>query len=177
MAAGTAYARSDRRAGCDSASLFTATSIDTAISDYGFVFLHGYVKVNASNGATINNTQDVSLAGTHLQPPPLGAGALANATGNIGVNIAAGPGNVQNNSLAVSATADGKSSSKKPDGKIVASDQNCQTAASTVRGTFMGSVAIGAGALAGAGGNIGVNIAVGAGNLRCNGLAIASVSH
>jgi hypothetical protein len=60
---------------------------------------------------------------------------------------------------------------------VVASDQNCQTAEAAVNGQFTGSSLLGAGALAGATGNIGVNIASGVGNLQHNGLAVASVSH
>jgi hypothetical protein len=116
----------------------------------------------------------------------IGDGALAGATGNVGVNVASGLGNIQNNSLAVSATTDSSNGngddhhSKKGSGQggeVIASDQNCQIAESTVKGTFMGTASLGAGALAGASGNIGLNIAVGGGNLQHNGLAIASVSH
>ena len=60
---------------------------------------------------------------------------------------------------------------------MIASDQNCQTAGASVNGQFTGSSLLGGGALAGATGNIGVNIASGVGNLQHNGLAVASVSH
>lgn len=110
----------------------------------------------------------------------VGDGALAGATGNVGVNVASGLGNVQNNSLALSATKYTPSSRdrdhKSNGGEVIASDQNCQTADATVMGGFTGSASLGAGALVGATGNIGVNIASGAGNLQHNGLAIASVS-
>jgi hypothetical protein len=65
---------------------------------------------------------------------------------------------------------------QKGGGEVIASDQNCQTADAEVKGTFMGSATLGANALFGATGNIGVNIASGAGNLQHNGLAIASVN-
>jgi hypothetical protein len=115
----------------------------------------------------------------------VGANALANATGNIGVNVASGVGNVQNNSLAASATTDsssggmgwGNDKGGMQGGEVIASDQNCQTADAGVNGQFTGSAILGAGALNHADGNIGVNIASGVGNLQHNGLAIASVSH
>ena len=116
----------------------------------------------------------------------VGAGALAGATGNVGVNVASGAGNVQNNSLSASATTDSGTNGGKgwsrggksgDGGEVIASDQNCQTADAAVSGQFTGSSLLGAGALAGATGNIGVNIASGVGNLQHNGLAVASVSH
>jgi hypothetical protein len=116
----------------------------------------------------------------------VGSDVLKGATGNIGVNVASGVGNVQNNSLAASATTDSSSSSMggwdhskggKDGGEVIASDQNCQTADAGVNGTFTGSAMLGAGALSNASGNIGVNIASGVGNLQHNGLAVASVSH
>lgn len=102
----------------------------------------------------------------------VGDGALAGATGNVGVNVTSGLGNVQNNSLALSSTT----VSSGGGGEVIATDQNCQTADAKVTGGFMGSASLGMGALAGATGNIGVNIASGAGNLQHNGLAIAAVN-
>ena len=103
----------------------------------------------------------------------VGDNALQNATGNVGVNVASGLGNVQNNSLAlVSSTPSGKHSQG---GAVVATDDSTQVAGGQVYGTFNGAATLGSGALNGATGNIGVNIAAGGGNLQHNGLAVASV--
>lgn len=103
----------------------------------------------------------------------VGDNALQNATGNVGVNVSSGLGNVQNNSLAlVSSTPTGKHSQG---GAVVATDDSTQVAGGQVYGTFNGSSTLGSGALNGATGNIGVNIASGGGNLQHNGLAVASV--
>jgi hypothetical protein len=59
---------------------------------------------------------------------------------------------------------------------MVATDDNSQTAGMTVTGQFQGTAMLGSNALANASGNIGVNIAGGAGNLQHNGLAIAALN-
>jgi hypothetical protein len=151
-----------------------AQSNDAALSnmDVGPVFGSAQIySTQASSGkATVGDFNFVSAVGTD---------ALAGATGNIGVNVASGVGNVQNNSLAASATTGSTSNWMRGGGnggEVIASDQNCQTADAMVNGQFTGSSSLGAGALANASGNIGVNIASGVGNLHHNGLAVASVS-
>jgi hypothetical protein len=59
---------------------------------------------------------------------------------------------------------------------MVATDDNAQSASLAVQGQFQGTAMLGANTLAGASGNIGVNIAGGAGNLQHNGLAIAALN-
>jgi hypothetical protein len=152
-----------------------AQSNDAALSnmDVGPVFGSAQIySTQASSGsATVGDFNFVAS---------VGANALANATGNIGVNVASGAGNVQNNSLAASATTDSSTAGRHggmQGGEVIASDQNCQTAAAGVTGEFTGSAMLGSGALNHADGNIGVNIASGVGNLQHNGLAVASVSH
>ena len=156
-----------------------AQSNDAALSnmDVGPVFGSSQIySTQASSGkATIGDFNFIAAVGT---------GALAGATGNVGVNVASGAGNVQNNSLSASATTDSTPSGKGwshgssgDGGEVIASDQNCQTASASVNGEFTGSSLLGNGALVAATGNIGVNIASGVGNLQHNGLAVASVSH
>ena len=145
-----------------------AQSNNAALSsiDSGNVFGNAQVfsSQTSTGGGTINN---FNLAAT------VGDGALAGATGNVGVNVASGLGNVQNNSLAlVSSTPAGQSSAK---GALVATDDSTQWAGGTVSGSFNSAAMLGAGALNGATGNIGVNIASGGGNLQHNGLAVASI--
>ncbi|MFP3561905.1 hypothetical protein SB861_66620, partial [Paraburkholderia sp. SIMBA_049] len=81
--------------------------------------------------------------------------------GNVGVNVASGIGNVQNNSLAGAVTTTTPANALTT--AMVATDDNSQSAAMTVKGRFQGTAMLGAGALYGATGNIGVNIAGGAG--------------
>lgn len=161
-----------------------ATGVDNAQSnnaalsnmDVGPVFGTAQIySTQASSGkAKVGDFNFISAVGTD---------ALAGAQGNIGVNVASGVGNVQNNSLAASATTTsgnshmgGWSHGSSDGGEVIASDQNCQAADAAVSGQFTGSATLGNGALMNANGNIGVNIASGVGNLQHNGLAVASVS-
>ena len=103
----------------------------------------------------------------------VGDGALAGASGNIGVNVAAGVGNAQSNALAASSTTDGTVA-------YATSDSNQDADGNNILQDFFPTLNLTAsldgGALNGASGNIGVNIAAGVGNLQHNSLAIASVS-
>ncbi|MGH8781539.1 hypothetical protein [Paraburkholderia sp.] len=134
--------------------------------DAGDVFGNAQVFNNQSSSgmAKINNF-NVNAS--------LGDNSLQSASGNVGVNIASGIGNVQNNSLAASTST---VSSHHADGAMVATDDSSQQANLSFMGTFEGTATLGAGALSGAKGNIGVNIAGGAGNVQHNGLAIASMN-
>ncbi|MGF6900587.1 hypothetical protein [Paraburkholderia sp. GAS348] len=189
------------------------TTMSAGIGDTALDTANGNIGVNIASGVDNAQSNDAALSNMDVGPvfgsaqifstqssggsakvgdfnfvASVGAGALAHATGNIGVNVASGVGNVQNNSLAASATTDSASSSSgmgwehdrgssTQGGEVIASDQNVQTADAGVSGQFTGSSMLGMGALANANGNIGVNIASGAGNLQHNGLAVASVSH
>jgi hypothetical protein len=68
MAASSAYA--ECTAGCDPAELFTATNIYTDIGEFGFITLRGKVNVSSSDGATVNNTQNVNVGGVDMKTPP-----------------------------------------------------------------------------------------------------------
>ncbi|AVF40476.1 hypothetical protein [Pandoraea apista] len=97
----------------------------------------------------------------------LGSGALANANGNIGVNVAAGADNAQANNVAIA------SLNAQP---VYASAQvfaNQSSKGSASISQFYVNSSVGDGALAGATGNVGVNVASGVGNVQQNGLAAA----
>jgi hypothetical protein len=131
---------------------------------------------NVFGNAQIFNTQsssgDASVKNFKLDAS-IGSNVLEGATGNIGVNVASGVGNAQNNSLAAATTT----AKKAPyDTALVATDQNDQTAGVNFNGQFGGTASMAGNALAGASGNIGVNIAGGVGNVQHNGLAIASLT-
>ncbi|WP_133647920.1 hypothetical protein [Paraburkholderia flava] len=134
--------------------------------DAGNVFGNAQVFNNqASSGLANVNNFNLNAS--------VGDNSLQGASGNVGVNIASGVGNVQNNSLAASTST---VSNHHSDGAMVATDDSTQQANLAFIGTFEGTASLGAGALSGAKGNIGVNIAGGAGNVQHNGLAIASMS-
>ncbi|HEV3423696.1 MAG TPA: hypothetical protein VG105_07925 [Paraburkholderia sp.] len=89
----------------------------------------------------------------------VGADVLRDATGNIGVNLAAGALNVQSNQIALvsSPAAD------------INTFQDAHAAASI---TGSSTAKLGAGALSHASGNIGLNIVSGVGNVQSNALII-----
>ena len=150
-----------------------ASGIDNAQSnnaslasiDVGKTF--GNAQVFSSQGSSGSGTIDnFNLAAT------VGDNALSGAKGNVGVNVASGLGNAQNNSLALVSSTPSSASG----GALVATDDSSQSAGASIGGSFNGTASLGNGALSGATGNIGVNIAAGGGNLQHNGLAVASIT-
>lgn len=96
---------------------------------------------------------------------------LRDASGNIGLNVAAGAGNAQTNALAASVNSSGSLAKASADSEQL-SVFNVVLALQDLDNT----ATIDSNALRGAVGNIGVNIASGAGNAQHNGLAIAVAS-
>ncbi|HVW49440.1 MAG TPA: hypothetical protein VHC91_03420 [Trinickia sp.] len=147
-----------------------AQSNDASLAsvDTGNVFGNAQIFNSQASGGTaqVNN---------FMLNASLGDNSLSNVSGNLGVNIAAGVANVQNNSLAAS-TTNVKHGDSRRDVAMIATDDNCQVAALSFEGSISGTASIGAGALRNSTGNIGVNIAGGAGNLQHNGLAIAATN-
>ncbi|MFP6562078.1 hypothetical protein WJ542_27825 [Paraburkholderia sp. B3] len=90
----------------------------------------------------------------------VGTDALRSASGNIGVNLAAGALNAQANQIALVTT---------PQAKIV-TQQNVHAVARMTGGSAVAELS--AGALAATSGNIGINIAAGAGNAQLNGMVV-----
>ena len=97
--------------------------------------------------------------------------ALAGAKGNIGVNVVAGVGNAQSNAMAASVNSSGTIA------KAASDSEQTSLSNELLAGRDLDTFAVlGGNALAGAQGNIGVNVAAGVGNAQHNGLAIASAS-
>ncbi|WP_156954385.1 hypothetical protein [Paraburkholderia acidipaludis] len=90
----------------------------------------------------------------------VGTDVLRGASGNIGVNLAAGALNAQANQIALVTTHQAE----------IVTQQNVHAIARMTGGSAVAE--LGAGALAAASGNIGVNIAAGAGNAQSNGLVV-----
>ncbi|MEM5382421.1 hypothetical protein VSR68_02270 [Paraburkholderia phymatum] len=145
-----------------------AQSNDAALAsvDAGNVFGNAQVFNNQSSGgrANINNFKVNASVGDN---------SLQYASGNVGVNVASGISNVQNNSMAASTSTVSRNHASAA---MVATDESSQSAGVSFHGSFEGTAMLGAGALSHATGNIGVNIAGGAGNVQHNGLAIASMN-
>ncbi len=99
--------------------------------------------------------------------------ALSDASGNIGVNVAAGVGNVQGNAMAASVNSSGRYALASADSDQIADSNTWGTSTFAPHDLF---AVLGGNALSDASGNIGVNVSAGVGNLQHNGLAIASAS-
>lgn len=97
--------------------------------------------------------------------------ALRDASGNIGVNVAAGVGNVQGNAMAASVNSSGRYALASADSDQIADSNTWGTATFAAHDLF---AILSGNALSGATGNIGVNVTAGVGNLQHNGLAIAA---
>ncbi|RDK04413.1 hypothetical protein [Paraburkholderia lacunae] len=110
--------------------------------------------------AKLSNLQDTGgSAKLGASAATLGMDALRGASGNIGVNLAAGALNAQANQIALIDTPKAE----------IATQQSVHTIAQL---TGSSTAELGAGALAGMSGNIGVNIASGVGNAQFNGLVV-----
>ena len=144
-----------------------ANNVALASVDVGNVFGNAQI-FNAQQGSGTARINNYNLNAS------VGDNSLSSVTGNVGVNVASGVGNIQNNSLAgaVTTTSPGYALTTA----MVATDNNTQSANMVVTGAFQGTASLGANTLNGASGNIGVNIAGGAGNLQHNGLAIAALN-
>lgn len=160
----------------DDAVIESTTRISNDISVKGKVKVKGEIRVEAESAATVD--QDQAALGNYSSgdgdhDARMNGSALAGAQGNIGANVAAGVGNIQANNAALSAV-DGK--------KVFASAMtfNSQgTAFNRADGGYevdgYHSATLDGDALAGAKGNIGVNVAGGVGNAQSNAMA-ASVN-
>ncbi|VVE01715.1 hypothetical protein PIN31009_02171 [Pandoraea iniqua] len=159
---------------------------------------NGNIGVNVAAGADNAQANNVAIASLNAQPvyasaqvfanqsskgsaslsqfyvtSSVGDGALAGATGNVGVNVASGIGNVQQNGLAA-AVSQGATGWYKG-GAANSTAQTDQKAGMKASGDFIANASLGAGALAWASGNIGVNVASGIGNVQSNSLAISAI--
>lgn len=135
------------------------------------VFSRQSASGNTVGGTGVQTTNTATMADAMLQ----------GATGNVGVNIAAGAGNLQSNALAASVNAGNGAGNGTPVGVIAkATASNSQsTSGNSLSDCGCGpanNAAMNGFALAGARGNIGVNIGAGAGNAQSNGLAISNAT-
>ncbi|WP_308390021.1 hypothetical protein [Acidithiobacillus sp. AMEEHan] len=127
---------------------------------------------DASAGATqmslYNTTSDTGVQDSAT----VDGNAAANASGNIAINVAAGAQNQQENGLAMASIA----SAKAMGNASAPVEQVAYYNGGTTSGSMYNSNVSG-NALAGASGNLGLNVATGNGNQQVNTLAIASVTH
>ena len=119
------------------------------------------------NGATDNGSADNQL----FYDASVSDNVLASASGNIGLNVAAGVGNAQSNALAASVNSSGTIAKASAD-----SEQFTIFNELLANCDLDNTASLSGAALSSAVGNIGVNIAAGVGNAQHNGLSIATAS-
>ena len=128
---------------------------------YGTIF-------NDPSAPSATNTHTAELENTHIDNTVSVSNGLADgADGNIGVNAAAGAFNLQKNALVI-ATVTGGQLAEAAAGTMQDLEENVSTVEDVTNNLEIGA------ALVGASGNIGVNLAVGVGNLQLNTLTIAN---
>lgn len=161
----------------DDARISSDTYLKNRVTVKGDPTVYGRIRVNAESKAIVD--QDQTTCGNQSygdgdNTASASNRAMSNASGNLGLNIAAGVVNAQTNDTALAAI-DGEN--------IFAAAQVFNSQTTLVNGNVDGGrsdsvhndASIGDNVLAGASGNIGVNIGAGVGNAQSNGMA-ASVN-
>lgn len=131
--------------------------------DSSFVFGSSSSSVGVGQLNANNETTNIAVQ----NKARIGDNAFLGASGNIGVNVAAGTGNGQKNTMAASVTSLGNVSasilSAQGSGGNMIRNEGCNENVASIGGS----------AFSGASGNIGVNITSGTGNLQSNSLSMA----
>lgn len=140
-----------------------ATAMVAADADSQALF--GATRLSATQESAGRATWN-AWSGTTLAA--VGADALSRVSGNVGVNVAAGALNVQANQIALVSGPQVEVDTKQQTEAAMRLEQTASKSAAFAAFT----ASLGAGALAGASGNIGVNVAAGVGNVQVNLLAV-----
>ncbi len=151
-----------------------SVTFDQNVAIRGGAKVFGYIPVNSSATAVVDDKQinhdNNVLNQHHHNNANVNGAAMSGARGNIGVNVAAGDNNMQDNAAAISAA----------DARFVfgASDAEVFVNQDSIRNTVINSgnvnnASVNGNAFMGAAGNIGVNVAAGNSNLQKNNAAIA----
>lgn len=149
-------------------------SISKDIMINGQIEVMGRVPVSALTSALVDDKQmnyDNHVDNNHhVNDAIVDGNALRDASGNIGLNIAAGDNNLQDNAAAIAA-ADAYFVFGAADAAITVNQDTLNN--HVMNNGNMNTASLGGAALMGASGNIGVNIAAGNSNLQKNNLAAA----
>jgi hypothetical protein len=167
----------------DADALSQATLDDKQIIDGNSVEFEDYQNTQADNlGIESEPEVGTSLAhaATYTNTVSAGGDTLANASGNIGLNMAAGDYNLQENAAVISSAESLDGSGAAEAGSFSLQnlyDNGFNDSSFDLQNTeITNTVSIGGGLANGADGNIGVNGAAGAFNIQKNALVIATVT-
>ncbi|MEI6860196.1 MAG: hypothetical protein V5788_10600 [Shewanella sp.] len=158
-------------------TLTKTVTVDKDLTYRGIVRIGGLIRVDGLGMAVVENMQDSSGNMTdnsnHDNEGSIGNEAFSGATGNIGVNVAAGDNNVQANSAAL-ASIDADFAFGSGDAEIFSQQSSMDNLVFNYGSTNTSSIS--GAAFAGAAGNIGVNVASGNNNVQANNMALSSYS-
>ncbi|MDR8525197.1 hypothetical protein [Shewanella fidelis] len=158
-----------------SVSLTKEVKVKKDLEYKGTVKISGDITANGLGMAVVDNVQASggNLIGNHYleNDASIGDAAFGNASGNIGVNQAAGDFNVQGNSAAL-ASIDASFAFGSGDAEIFSSQRGTFTGTNNYAST--NTATIDGEAFMGASGNIGVNIAAGGNNVQANNMAASA---
>lgn len=168
----------------DGAQIQKKVKVSLESNTYGDTYIGGYIGVDRLGMAVVDDKQSSTGNETYNEAfsntSDMGDGALRNASGNIGVNVSAGDNNVQGNSAALAATDAGFVFGSEGQGEYYSHGSSADAEIFVHQTTYYNwtdnhaqrnRASMGSGALQGASGNIGVNIASGNNNVQKNALA------
>jgi hypothetical protein len=158
----------------DDAILYNVSVTGDAVLTGGIVGVDGHVDVRSRSSAVVDQNQDTTYnwsLGEGDQAADFNGSAMEGASGNIGVNVSAGVGNAQSNDAALSAVDGNRVFASA---QTFSSQYSLMNEGSAWTDSFYSAV-MEDDALAGASGNIGVNVGAGVGNAQSNAMA-ASVN-
>ena len=158
-----------------SVSLTKEVSVKKDLEYKGTVKIDGNIRADGLGMAVVDNVQASGgnlIGNDYLEnDASIGDAAFGNASGNIGVNQAAGDFNVQGNSAAL-ASIDASFAFGSGDAEIFSSQRGTFTGTDSYAST--NTATIDGDAFKGASGNIGVNIAAGGNNVQANNMAASA---
>lgn len=160
-------------------SLIKESDVSKDMSLSGLVSITGSIEVSESAMATVDNKQvlnDNEVDGGDLlqNQVSVGEGVLAGASGKIGLNVAAGDNNAQDNASALAAVGNA-SAGASSDAQIFVYQEAYHNNSLSASNQLNNSEVLGD-VLSGATGDIGLNVVTGAFNLQKNALTVASVT-
>lgn len=158
----------------------SSSADSSSVSIAGVVSINGEIVVSESAMALVDNTQIVddnvlSAENTLGNVVTVGQDVLSGASGNIGLNVAAGDLNAQDNASSIAAVGTGSTGLASDGSSLVVqiSHNNVLTGGAD---TINNQAFLRDSVLAGAQGNIGVNIVSGAFNVQKNALTVSAVA-
>lgn len=155
-------------------SLSKSISVSKSLHIGGEVDVNGNIQVNASAMSVVDdkqiNTENHVSNVHHENNASTDVNALSGASGNIGVNIASGDNNMQDNAAAISA-ADAYFVFGSADSEVFVTQVSAHN--STLNSGNVNNATVSGNALMNASGNIGVNVTSGNSNMQKNNMAVS----